>query len=65
HPHQRVLDDLENTGAQVYRTDESGCITVCLNGETPSVRAMFEASGRNKERKTRIYRQSGNKGESL
>lgn len=65
HPHQRVLDDLENIGSQVYRTDESGCITVYLNGEMLSVCPMFEASGRNGERKTRIYRQSENKGESL
>lgn len=28
HPTQRVLDDLYAVGARVYRTDESGCITL-------------------------------------
>ncbi len=28
HPSQRVLDDLYAVGARVYRTDESGCVTI-------------------------------------
>ena len=30
HPHKELLERLENTDATVYRTDESGCITVEL-----------------------------------
>lgn len=32
HPTQRVLDDLRAVGAAVYRTDESGCLTLWLHG---------------------------------
>lgn len=30
HPAERVLDDLASVGADVYRTDQSGCVTVWL-----------------------------------
>lgn len=35
HPTQRVLDDLEASGAQVLRTDECGCITVRAGQDGP------------------------------
>ncbi len=63
HPHQRVLSDLQSIDAQVYRTDESGCITVYLNGNDLDVETMFDASGRNVGRRTRIFRQSDDKGD--
>lgn len=28
HPSNRVLEDLKEVGAQIYRTDESGCVTI-------------------------------------
>ena len=30
HPTERVLSDLAQVGARIYRTDESGCITLWL-----------------------------------
>lgn len=33
HPHQSVLDTLEKVGAEVYRTDELGTVTVVSDGE--------------------------------
>jgi len=33
HPHSRVLEDLERIGSAVYRTDESGCITIWMGDE--------------------------------
>ena len=33
HPSGRVLEDLDQIGARVFRTDQSGCITVWLIGE--------------------------------
>lgn len=30
HPHERVLGDLEAVGARVYRTDQTGCVTIWL-----------------------------------
>ena len=32
HPHMRVLEELTEIGADVYRTDESGCMTIWLQG---------------------------------
>lgn len=40
HPHERVLNDLNGIGANVYRTDENGCITVWLKDE-PTVEAFL------------------------
>jgi competence protein ComEC len=32
HPHEEVLQRLENIGTEIYRTDESGMVTVEVNG---------------------------------
>ena len=41
HPTQRVLDDLEASGAQVLRTDECGCITVRAGEDGPRVQTFL------------------------
>lgn len=41
HPTQRVLDDLEASGAQVLRTDECGCITVRGGEDGPLVQTFL------------------------
>lgn len=39
HPSRSVLDRLAATGAQVYRTDEQGAITIITDGKTVQVRS--------------------------
>ncbi len=42
HPHQELLERLDEVGSAVYRTDEGGCITVVPDGENVSVRRFLE-----------------------
>ena len=41
HPSGRVLEDLDQIGARVFRTDQSGCITVWLIGERRMVQTFL------------------------
>ncbi|MCR5669443.1 MAG: DNA internalization-related competence protein ComEC/Rec2 [Butyrivibrio sp.] len=34
HPHKELLERLEQVGAKVYRTDEGGCVSVRLSGDS-------------------------------
>ena len=45
HPAQRVLDDLAAAGAQVLRTDESGCITVRAAEDGPRAIPFLRETG--------------------
>ena len=45
HPHQELLKRLENTGAKVYRTDESGAITVHVDGKKLKLHTFLSATG--------------------
>lgn len=45
HPAQRVLDDLEASGAQVLRTDESGCITIRAGEDGPVAMPFLRGRG--------------------
>lgn len=41
HPTERVLDDLAAVGAQVFRTDQSGCVTVYPSGEAIRIKTCL------------------------
>lgn len=41
HPGDRVIKALKAAGASVYRTDQNGCVTVYLNREPLTAKAMF------------------------
>ncbi|WP_024864512.1 ComEC/Rec2 family competence protein [Butyrivibrio sp. FCS014] len=41
HPHEELLDRLNQAGSMVYRTDKTGCITVKLNGKALRVRGFI------------------------
>ena len=36
-PKQKILDRLMKIGSKIYRTDETGTITVTCNGETVQI----------------------------
>lgn len=41
HPSDRVLEDLSDIGAEVFRTDQNGCITVKREAQTYSVKTQI------------------------
>ena len=45
HPHKELLERLKNTGAKVYRTDESGAITVHVDGKKLKLHTFLSATG--------------------
>ena len=42
HPHAELLERLKNSGTRIYRTDESGNITVKINGNKMNIRAFLD-----------------------
>lgn len=44
HPHDRVLNDLREHGAQVYRTDEAGCLSVYVIKDGYRVKPFIKQS---------------------
>ena len=47
HPTERVLDALDSVGAAVYRTDESGCITLWLSDGGVTVQTYLDEPSSN------------------
>ena len=44
HPTERVIKALESVGAAIYRTDESGCITLWLSDKSATVQTYLHGS---------------------
>jgi competence protein ComEC len=42
HPHAELLERLRKVGTKIYRTDESGNITVEINGNKMNIRAFLD-----------------------
>ncbi|MFR8976397.1 MAG: ComEC/Rec2 family competence protein [Christensenellales bacterium] len=47
HPTERVIKALESVGAAIYRTDESGCITLWLSDKSATVQTYLNGSSSN------------------
>lgn len=47
HPAERVLEDLEDAGAALYRTDEAGCITLWLGKDDIRVKTYLNPPSSN------------------
>ncbi len=45
HPHRELLERLDGIGAKVYRTDESGAITVHVDGKKLKLHTFLSATG--------------------
>ncbi|MCR5403454.1 MAG: ComEC/Rec2 family competence protein [Butyrivibrio sp.] len=41
HPHEEVLERLNNMGSDIYRTDMDGCIRICFNGKNAQFYHFF------------------------